>query len=138
MELYLAKSPQGQYLPASTDDKEKSNKIGVGEICKVKTVKARNYQFHKKFFALLQHGFDNQDVYDNFEVFRKEVIMRAGYFDMHTHLSGKVSIHPKSIKFEKMDEYEFSELYSKSIDVILQNFMVGSTEEELNRVLGFI
>jgi len=100
--------------------------------------KERNYNFHKKYFALLNCAFENQDRYNTFEPFRAEVIMRAGYFNTHIHLSGKKSFSPKSIAFKKMDNIEFEELYSNSIDVILEHFLIGMNEDELNNAIDII
>ena len=44
---------------------------------------------------------------------------------------------PKSIAFSKMDEIEFSELYSKSIDVVLF-FCRRTTEQIEEEILNFM
>ena len=137
-EMYLIKASTGGYYPADTESRDKSDKLKIGETYKVKYSKPRNYAFHKKYFALLNLAFENQERYDCFEAFRDAVTMQAGHFDSHTSLAGTLVYKPKSISFSKMGcEIEFGKLYNRTINVILQYVMVGSTVEEIERVLQF-
>ena len=136
-EMYLIKASTGGYYPADTESRDKSDKLKIGETYKVKYSKPRNYAFHKKYFALLGLAFDNQEKYDCSEAFRDAVTMQAGHYATYTSFSGKIGYMPKSISFAKMDEIEFGALYEKTINVILKYVMVGSTVEEIERVLQF-
>ena len=65
--------------------------------------------------------------------------MRAGYFETHINLKGERMFFPKSIAFSKMDEVEFSELYSKSIDVVLRLFLPETNREQIEQeILNFM
>lgn len=108
-------------------------KLKPGEAVLVSMRKPRNAKFHRKFFALLNIAYENQERYGNFEAFRKEVTMRAGHWDEHVHLSGKVSYTAKSIAFHEMDDLEFGELYQKAIDVIIEHFLPGTDPGELQQ-----
>jgi hypothetical protein len=125
------------FVPSCDHDAEKLEVIKNGEYINCKTKKQRNGAYHRKYFALLNHVFHNQEKYDAFEAFRAEVTMRAGYFEEHKHLSGQVSYSPKSISFEKMDEIEFRDLFSKTIDVIINHFMRNATPDEIMNVVGY-
>jgi hypothetical protein len=129
--LHLYKHPGGVLKAADADSAEYVKKLTEGEVIESKVRRARNYQFHKKFFALLAFAFDNQEKYDTPEAFRAEVTMRAGWYQEHHHLSGAISYSPKSIAFDKMDELEFGRLYQAVIDVILKHFLHGMTEPAL-------
>ena len=134
MKIYLKK--QGEVLvPSLPVDVEKLRQWKNGEILQVEITKPRNIKFHRKYFALLNIAFDNQDRYDNFEAFRQEVIMRAGYFKTHIHLSGKQSFSAASISFAKMDEFQFEDLFHKSIDVIINYFMPKASEEDIKKMV---
>lgn len=134
--LHLYKHPTGVLKAADKDSEAYVQKLSQGEVIESKVRKARNYQFHKKYFALLHFAFDNQEKYDTFEAFRAEVIMRAGWYQEHHHITGAISYSPKSIAFDKMDELEFGKLYQKSIDVILEHFLQGMTEPALRAAVA--
>ncbi len=44
---------------------------------------------------------------------------------------------PKSISFESMDEDEFGELFSAAIDVFLDSFGNGLTEQDVLQAISF-
>lgn len=115
----------------------------------------RNPKFHRKFFALLQIGFDaweparkrkkykGKPVLKNFEQFREDVTILAGYYEQTFNLRGEMKLKAKSIKFASMDEAEFERLYSSVADVLLQNVLQNySGREELDdvvdKILGFV
>ncbi len=141
-DIYLRKTVNGNLSPSDMDSRTYLKNLAVGEDVRVTIKKPRNIKFHRKFFSLLHLAHDNQDIYDDFDAFRYEVTLRAGFWKEHTHVTGKISYIPKSISFGSMDEIEFAELYSKSIDVILKHFMVGTDPEELARqadeYVGFV
>jgi hypothetical protein len=84
---------------------------------------------------LLSLIFENQERYQSFERFRKEVVMRAGFFEEHVHLTGKISYVAKSLSYEKMDETEFADLFDKCCVVILQHFLPDSDREALEEAV---
>jgi len=103
----------------------------------------RNYQFHKKLFALLRMALDMQDQFQTMETFRDAVLISAGEFDLHQirlpkieeELDGKkiMVLKPKSISFAKMDQTAFDALYSRVIDALIANFCPGATPEEMDK-----
>jgi len=149
-DLWMRKNLNQCLEPADDMASEYLRNVKIGEMYLVNIRKPRNLQFHRKFMALIKIAWDNQERYDAFEAVRKEVTMRAGFFTEHHHLTGRVSYEAKSISFAAMDELQFTELYSKSIDVILQHFMPpvdqspegietskAELEQAVERVLGF-
>lgn len=96
----------------------------------------RNYQFHKKFFALLNLGFANQDKVKDFMEYRTIKIMQAGFFKMIVTDKGKVFI-PESISFSSMDELEFEKVYKIILDIICSETKLTSMEIE-NELLSFM
>ena len=155
MEAHFIKA-QNSLIPATEEDAELLKKIKLGEVVKLKYTKARNYQFHKKFMALMQLAFDYWEVPEestapvylrdthpqkNFERFRKDITILAGYYDSTFRVNGDVRIEAKSIAFGSMDEEEFEKLYNACIDVILKKVCTNYSEDELrsvvDQVLGF-
>ena len=110
-------------------------KLKPGADVEVDIRQPRNIKFHRKWMALAKIVFDNQDVYDDFEAFRKELTMRAGFWEEHVHVTGKVSYVAKSIAFGSMDEIEFSEMYEKSIQAALDHFIPGTDRADLEEAI---
>lgn len=85
---------------------------------------------HRKYFALLKIAFDNWTPGEinskygipmkNFERFRKDVAILTGHFELVIRVDGSSRPEAKSISFSKMDQIEFDELYSKTIDLLLK------------------
>jgi len=136
MKIYLVKRNDGIFIPAYNSDHENVKKIHAGEMLSCEITRPRNIEFHKKFFALLNMGFSNQEHYDNFEDFRAIMTMKAGFF--HTIITDKGMVYvPKSISFSAMDELEFHELYDKMINVLIKELKI--TEEVLlEEIINFL
>ena len=132
-EIDLVKIHNNYLAPSLPIDVEKLSKWKFGEILRAKVSKPRNINFHRKYFALLNVAFDNQDKYDSFEDLRVEVQLKCGWYQEHVTTKGQMIYIPKSIAFANMDEIEFAELYDKAIDIILANFCIGSTKEEIDQ-----
>lgn len=111
MKISLVKKLDNSFAIAYPSDYEKAKKIKVGEIFEYETKKPRNYLFHKKFFALINLVFDNQEAYTNIDDLRYDLTIESGFFTRRTNLQGDEVKKPKSISFAKMDEREFNELY---------------------------
>jgi len=114
--MYLVKLKNGHFAPYDSVDHEESSKIKEGEV--IKGVKSRNYEFHKKAFALLKLGFDNQDKYPIFNVYRKVIIIRSGYCQMAEGKDGKIHPIPDSLSFENMSAKDFEKWYDSALDII--------------------
>jgi len=140
-DIWCSKNYNHCLEPADQVAKDYLKKLKAGETILVNVKKPRNIKFHRKYFALLSVAWENQEKYEAFEAMRKEVIMRAGWFVEHHHLTGAISYEAKSIAFHNMDELEFDDLYNKSIDVILKHFMPGGDADALqnavDQILGF-
>lgn len=126
-----------------------------GELFTLETIFPRNYEFHKKFFVLLTVGFDawvpdrkryayrGMVIQKNFDRFREQVLILAGYYDQVFSLSGdRMEMVAKSISFAKMDDLEFDTLYQSVVTVLLEKVLTTyKGREELDavvqRILGF-
>ena len=137
--IHLIKGHGNVLKPADEGAEQYLSKVGFSRevVCNVRL--PRNPMFHRKFFALLRLVFENQELYSDFDQFRNEVVMRAGYFEEHTHLTGKVSYVAKSLAYESMDEAEFEALYEQVIVVLLAHFMKGMERTQLEEaVLDYV
>jgi hypothetical protein len=116
-------------------------KLKLGTQVRCKITKQRNPLFHRKFFALLNVGFkywvpgEISSKYGtpekNFDQYRADVTILAGYFDVAIRLDGSTRVTPKSISFGSMEQDEFEKLYSAVIDVLLKHIFVGYTSDDV-------
>ena len=144
-DIVLIKTVNGALIPADPQAAEFIGKLKLGAGVTGTFKKQRNHAFHKKFFALLNLAYDAWEpevkeyrglkVQKNFERFRKDIIIACGYYDVTVNLKGDVRAEAKSISFGKMDDYEFAELYSKAINVILSRILTNYTRDDLDRVV---
>ena len=84
----MIKGLNQQLVPDDDIGRSYLKKIKAGDSILVTLKKPRNIKFHRKYFALLNLAFENQDRYEHFEALRKEVIMRAGFWEEHVHVTG--------------------------------------------------
>lgn len=145
MELILTKAPNGSLMPVDQHSIDELAKLKIGQGVRVQLTRMRNYAFHRKFFALLNIAFDaweptakeykGQPVAKNFERFREDVTILAGYYTSSVNLRGDVRLSAKSISFSSMDQGEFEKLYSAVIDVVLQRILANYTRDDLDNVV---
>lgn len=116
------------FMPADSKDSEILCQFAEGEVCEVEIKKARNYLNHRRFFAMLKLGYENQDMFDNFGWFREWIMIKSGIFESRNTPDGFI-YRAKSISFSNMDELEFRELYKSVSQVILDTCKI--TEKQL-------
>jgi len=122
MKIFMIRKLNNTLACAYNSDYDKLVKIKPNEMVEVEIIKKRNINFHKKFFALLNMVFDNQEQYSNLDHLRHDLIIEAGFYEIRHGLHGEELKEAKSISFASMDEIEFSELYNRVIDVIVKYF----------------
>jgi len=125
--IHLVRTLSG-FNPATNSDFELSKKIKLNEIYSYEFKRPRNYNFHKKFFALVKMVYENQEQYTNIEHLRKDLIIESGNYDLRYDLLGVEIREAKSISFAKMDEIQFNYLYNSVIDVIVKYFNFDKQE----------
>ena len=145
MEINLIKTISG-LAPYDPDSESWYNKLKIGNVVHSDFRKYRHPIFHRKYFALLNIGFENWEPGEinskygvpekNFERFRKDIAILAGYFDLVIRLDGTSRPEAQSISFAKMDESEFQDLYSKTIDILIKNVYGSSLDADgLNSIV---
>ena len=127
MKIYCQIDHQKRIIPLFDSDMDNLRKIRRGVDLEIDIKQPRNYKFLKKFHALVNMIFENQDIYDNIEHLRKDLTILAGYYDEHPNFHGEIVKTAKSISFAKMTEEEFSDLYSKFCDTIIK--VMGWSQE---------
>ena len=80
----------GKLIPASDETFERVKKMPIGESIFMEWKPKRNYQFHKKFFSLLNFIFENQSHYKSLDNLLEVYKFKAGYFEtIITHKGAK-------------------------------------------------
>lgn len=136
MELYLLNTVEG-LKPLYDADYDNKKKLKIGQAYKAKIVLARNLDFHRKYFSLINTAWAYQSetreefFHHDVNCFRKTVEVAAGCCDRIYSITRREWIDiPKSISFEKMDELEFRELYDRVKDVLFKTFLTHISEKE--------
>ena len=136
MELYCQATHQG-LVPLYDSDLEAKHKIQEGKVYKVTITVPRNYQWHKKFFALLRLTYFNlpETLERKLGIHNEEDLLTAlkidlGMVDFLT-IDGRTIVKPHSISFAAMDNAEFEVFYNRCIDLILNRYLIGTNRQEL-------
>lgn len=122
---------KGIYLiPATDADKAKFAKVAQGEIVQVEFDRKRNTLFHRKFFALLNIGFENQDVFTSFEIYREYILIAIGFCAVFILPNGNTNYKANSISYENLpDNNDFEKVYNDAVSFIANQLSL--TNEEL-------
>lgn len=135
---FLVKKSFGKLIPVYNSDAEKLKecKLKEGEIYEVEIKRKRNYEFHKKYFALINLCFDNQEVFIEFDNLRDYLTCKSGYY-LKIKTPDGLMIKPKSISFAKMDNIEFEQLYRATINTIC-NFIDVEERDLMNEIVDYM
>jgi hypothetical protein len=151
-DVTLMKSTNGALIPCDAGAQEFIAKLKAGAGVRAKISKVRNINFHRKFFALLNIGFEAWETPDleyagmkvekEFERFRKDVTILAGFYTPVYNMKGEVRLEAKSIAFGNMSEDEFERVYSAVANVLLTRILKNYTREDLDsvveQIMGFV
>ena len=116
LDCYFGVTDSG-LVPFNDESREALRSYGCGEIIRVKLFKDRNVRFHRKYWALVNMVFENQEIYKSKEAMHFAIKVAAGWID-HVEVGQKVHLMPRSTSFEKMSEQEFSIFYLDAVEAI--------------------
>ena len=144
MILYLTKMPNGTLAPADQSAIDAIAKYKIGVMLSADVKQPRNVLFLRKYFALLNIAYEafeptaehkGERVQKNFEQFREDVQILAGFGEIVPRLDGSCRVISKSIAFGSMSAEDFEQLYSKVIDVILSRILTKYTRQDLDQIV---
>lgn len=122
MKVILVKQLNNSLKVAYNSDYDKIKKLKLGEEYQCEIKQPRNLKFHRKFFALINLLFQNQELYVSSDRLRKDLLIAAGFYQDWIDLNNEKQREAKSISFAKMKQEEFDQMYTKVIDVIVHHF----------------
>jgi hypothetical protein len=135
MELTLTKTPQGHLIPFSDEDADNLRRYKAGSTVRADIAEMRNGAYFRKWWVLAKFAFDvwcetvpqreyqGVAVQPDFERFRRDLIILAGFFRPVFAASGELRLEPESLKWSKMNEERFDKLYSATINVVLEKLL---------------
>lgn len=139
------KAAGGALVPADPQAVDYIAKMKLGGAVKAKITKHNNPAFHRKMFALFNLGFEawepgeleyrGEKVAKQFDQFRRDITILAGYYDTTISFRGDVRLMAKSLNFSSMGQDEREELYSAVINVLLAKVLTNYTRDDLDEVV---
>lgn len=136
MDIYCRVTDIG-LIPMYDSDLDEKRRLRIGDnvLCTIK--RPRNYEFHKKYFALLRLTVANLPhlIQQQMQIFTEEDLLDClkidlGLFTTRWH-GGRQIIKTGSISFAKMDNTEFEKFFSRSVDAILRIYLRGTDRQAL-------
>ncbi len=144
MKLEFIKQAGGMLIPADDYSAEKLTKLKTGGQYPVEIKQARNPQFHRKVFAFFNFCFQHwsgghkfQDESLQFDQFRKELIIMAGFHNAYYSISSEARLEAKSLSFGSMSQDEFEQCYQALIQAAMSNIFKTAGERTLNQLMSF-
>lgn len=144
---YFQKTAGGILLPANDETAEFLTGTKTGSYFKTKITKVRNYRFHQKMFAFFNFCFAHwageldyvfMDERAQFEVFRKQLVILAGYRKPVVNLRNKkISYEAESLSYDSMDEERFTQCYNALIQAAMKHIFNESDELTYNKLISF-
>ncbi len=122
MKLTVIKQLNNTLKVAYNSDYELIKKLKPNTEYQCEIKRPRNYAFHKKYFALIKMLFENQYLYSDISDLRHDLIIEAGYYRRYINIKGIDTKTALSMSFSSMNQEDFDELYSKTLDVIVKFF----------------
>lgn len=137
MDIFCKVTPYG-LVPMYGSDHEAKKRLRTGSVVKCRVSNPRNYEFHKKFFALVRLTFDNlpSRLAEYWGINNEEDMLRRfkrdlGYFTSTVNERGEREIEYGSISFAAMEQYEFERFYNQCIDLVLSKYIRGLERQDL-------
>ena len=137
MDIYCLVTPYG-LVPLYDSDHDMKLRLRVGSTVRCRVTLPRNYEFHKKFFALVRLTFDNLPLplVERWGIHNADGMLRRfkrdlGYFSSTVNEDGEREIAYRSISFAAMDEADFERFYNDCVDLVLHKYVRGLGREEL-------
>jgi len=72
-----------------------------------------------------------------FDVFRQNLTVLAGYYDQLYTIKGEVRIEAKSLSYGSMSQDEFEDCYSALISAAIKHIFQTTDESTYNQLLSF-
>jgi len=147
MKIEMIKEAGGVFRPVNDLEYEKTTKFKTGCQYTVDIPNRRNPKFHGKVFAFFNFCFEYwngentghkyKDHSAQFDIFRQELTVLAGYRDVVYTLKGDARVRAKSLSFGSMSQEEFEQCYNALINAAIDNVFNGCSLDVQDKLYGF-
>ena len=144
MKINFIKQPGGTLIPANDMESDKMTRFKTGELYEVDIKLTRNPGFHKKMFLFFNFCFNywasDKEFIDEsgqFDNFRKELTIMAGYYDEYYNIHGDVRVEARSLSYASMKPEVFESCYKALITAAMTNLFKGSDDSIYDQLAGF-
>lgn len=148
MVINMVKGAGGTFVPADEMYLPSLQHFQNGEVYEVEIKRHRNPSFHRKVFAFLKFCFDHwtaqntewefQDELKQFDTFRKNLTVLAGFKEVTYTIDGRLRVEPQSLSFGNMDQDEFESCYNALINAAMKHVFNGTNDPEiLDKLVSF-
>ena len=126
-ELFMRRNLSG-FEPA---DGAEMPHVKIGAVVKVKISQPRNAKHHRKFYALMNLVFQNQETYETLDDLVYAIKIATFHCKGYLKADGSTFYVPRSIAFHKMDQTQFNEFYDRVLRLICDRVIPGLGESDL-------
>ncbi|GLY59681.1 hypothetical protein Pcaca05_05390 [Pectobacterium carotovorum subsp. carotovorum] len=148
MQIEMVKNAGGVFCPAFEHDLPRLTKFKNGEMYTAEIKLSRNPAFHRKTFAFFNFcfahwsaeraGLEHMDESTQFDRFRKDLTILAGFYEQTVRLNGDIRTEAKSLAYANMEPDEFERCYSALINAAIKHVFAGTKDENiLNQLRNF-
>ncbi|HBB9910455.1 TPA: DUF1367 family protein [Citrobacter freundii] len=148
MQIDLVKHPGGVFSPANETDLERLQRFKNGETYVAEIKLTRNPAFHRKVMAFFgfcfahwcanRAGLEHMDEHSQFDRFRKDLTILAGFYVQTVRLNGEVRTEAQSLAYANMEQEKFERVYKALINAAIKHVFAGTTDPAiLNRLQSF-
>ncbi len=148
MKIQVIKVPGGGLLPYNERELDRMKRFKDEELYEAEIKTTRNPAFHRKMFAFFNFCFehwaadktDYQHMFEHgqFEVFRKNLTVNAGFYEQYWNLKCEVRVEAKSLSYGNMEPDEFEQCYNAMINAAIKHVFAGTQDENIiNQLRSF-
>lgn len=141
MQIEMIKGAGGVFAPAFEHDLPRLAKFKNGEQYTLEAKLTRNPAFHRKAFALFhfcfQHwaadraGLEHADEATQFDRFRKDLTILAGFYEQTVRLNGDIRTEAKSLAYANMEADEFERCYSALVNAAIRHVFANTRDQNI-------
>ena len=123
------------------NERKKLFKLKLFDVLESLSWKDRDIVKHKKYFALMNctlYHLSENTLLSDLETLRKTIQICIGNCDIAFDMQGNKQLQARSISFKGMDQVEFDELYTKSLNYVSKVILSHISYEDFkNDILNF-
>lgn len=141
MQIDLVKHPGGVFSPVNEIDIERLHRFKNGETYTADIKLTRNPKFHRKVMAFFgfcfshwcanRAGLEHMDEHNQFDRFRKDLTILAGFYVQTVRLNGDVRTEAQSLAYANMEQEKFENVYSALINAAIKHVFAGTKDPQI-------